>query len=40
MSSELHEETVDLFLRAARTRATASGGSSSLDPDVQVKTKT
>ena len=39
MSSELHEETVDLFLRAARTRASASGVSS-LDPDVQVETKT
>ena len=36
MSSELHEETVDLFLRAARTRATTPG-SSTLDPDVQVK---
>ena len=35
MSSELHEETVDLFLRAARARATESGGVS-LDPDVQV----
>ena len=41
MSSELHEETVDLFLRAARARATAPGSASaSLDPDVQVKTKT
>ena len=36
MSSELHEETVVLFLRAARTRATTPG-SSTLDPDVQVE---
>ena len=35
MSSELHEETVDLFLRAARARATAPD-TASLDPDVQV----
>ena len=35
MSSELHEETVDLFLRAARARATTAG-SATLDPDVQV----